>query len=74
MLACRSSQIDLSVSDVMRDYPDLLASYPNQTACVLIRNTTDTDPLDKFPYNTGGFKDLPNNKYMFFRTPVCTSR
>jgi hypothetical protein len=49
-----------------------LATYPNQTACVLIRNTSATDTLDQFPYNTKDFKDLPTNKYMFFRTPVCT--
>ncbi|KAG8839176.1 hypothetical protein FRB91_007159 [Serendipita sp. 411] len=42
--------------------------YPNQTACILIRNTSATDPQNHFPYNTKGFKDLPKEKYMFFRT------
>jgi len=37
--------------------------------CIFIRNTSATDPGDKFPYNTKGFKDLNTEKYMFFRVP-----
>ncbi|KAG8816922.1 hypothetical protein FRC17_000135 [Serendipita sp. 399] len=42
--------------------------YPNQTACLLIRNTSATDADNHFPYNTKAFKDIPKEKYMFFRT------
>jgi hypothetical protein len=59
-------------SDIMRGYPQMAKDFPNQTACILIRNTSATDPDDHFPYNTKDFKDVPTNKYMFFRTPVST--
>ena len=44
-------------------------SFPNQVACILLRNTSATDD-DKFPYDTSGFKGLDQSKYMFFRTTV----
>lgn len=62
---------DTSNSDVMKAYPALATDYPNQVQCILLRNTSATDPEDKFPYNTKGFEGLDENKYMFFLTPVC---
>jgi hypothetical protein len=43
--------------------------YPGQVQCIFLRNTSNTDPGDRFPYNTDGFKDLNTATYMFFRTP-----
>jgi hypothetical protein len=60
---------DTSNSDVMRDYPALAHTYPNQVQCILLRNTSATDSQMWFPYNTEGFKGLNNKSYMFFRTP-----
>lgn len=60
---------DTSNSDVMRDYPAMAKDYPGQVACILLRNTSATDPDNKFPYDTSGFKDLNQSSYMFFRTP-----
>jgi Uncharacterized conserved protein (DUF2183) len=60
---------DTSNSDVMRDYPQLATDYPGQVQCIFLRNTSATDPGDKFPYNTKGFKDLNTEKYMFFKVP-----
>ncbi|KAE9972791.1 hypothetical protein BLS_003897 [Venturia inaequalis] len=59
---------DTSNSDVMKDYPQLAHDYPNQVQCILLRNTSATDN-DKFPYNTAGFKNISQNKYMFFIVP-----
>ena len=60
---------DTSNSDVMTDYPQLGHQYPDQVQCIFLRNTSATDPGDKFPYDTSGFKGLPQSKYMFFLTP-----
>jgi hypothetical protein len=60
---------DTSNSDVMKAYPQLAHDFPAQVQCILLRNTSATDPEDKFPYDTSGFKGLDQNKYMFFRTP-----
>ncbi|CAA9957389.1 hypothetical protein CFE70_000950 [Pyrenophora teres f. teres 0-1] len=60
---------DTSNSDVMRDYPQLAHTYPNQVQCILLRNTSATDSGMWFPYNTEGFKGLNNRSYMFFRVP-----
>lgn len=43
--------------------------YPNQVQCIFLRNTTATDPGDKFPYDTSGFKGLNQTQYMFFLNP-----
>lgn len=59
---------DTTNSDVLTNYPEVAKVFPN-VACILLRNTSATDPDNKFPYNTAGFKDLPENKYMFFKTP-----
>lgn len=40
--------------------------FPDQVQCIFLRNTSATDPGDKFPYDTSGFKGLPQSKYMFF--------
>ncbi|KAF2765284.1 hypothetical protein EJ03DRAFT_319701 [Teratosphaeria nubilosa] len=58
---------DTSNSDVMRDYPEMVTLFPGQVQCILLRNTTSTDPGDKFPYDTSGFKGLNQSMYMFFK-------
>ncbi|KIW03064.1 uncharacterized protein PV09_05713 [Verruconis gallopava] len=60
---------DTSNSDVMRDYPQLATDRPDQVQCIFLRNTSATDSGDKFPYDTSGFKGIPQNKYMFFKVP-----
>ncbi|KAH8907327.1 hypothetical protein BR93DRAFT_951499 [Coniochaeta sp. PMI_546] len=60
---------DTSNSDIMRDYPQLTKDYPGQVQCIFLRNTSSTDSADRFPYDTSGFKDLPQNQYMFFNVP-----
>ncbi|TDZ74712.1 Phosphatidate phosphatase APP1 [Colletotrichum trifolii] len=60
---------DTTNSDVMKAYPAMYKDYPNQVLCILLRNTSATDSGDKFPYNTEGFKDIPQNNYMFFKVP-----
>ncbi|CZS97429.1 uncharacterized protein RAG0_06514 [Rhynchosporium agropyri] len=60
---------DTSNSDVMKDYPQLAKDYPGQVQCIFLRNTSSTDPSDKFPYDTSGFKGLDNSTYMFFNVP-----
>ena len=61
---------DTSNSDVMRDYPEMVTDFPGQVQCILLRNTSSTDPGDKFPYDTKGFKGVDPNLYMFFNVPV----
>jgi Uncharacterized conserved protein (DUF2183) len=60
---------DTSNSDVMKDYPQLTRDYPGQVACIWLRNTSSTDPSDKFPYDTSGFQGIPQSQYMFFNVP-----
>lgn len=60
---------DTSNSDVMTDYPMMAKNYPGSVQCIFLRNTSATDPGDKFPYDTSGFKGIPQERYMFFRTP-----
>jgi hypothetical protein len=60
---------DTSNSDVMKDYPQLAHTYPNQVQCIFLRNTSATDSTMWFPYNTEGFKGLNTKSYMFFREP-----
>ncbi|KAL8387926.1 hypothetical protein RB595_009571 [Gaeumannomyces hyphopodioides] len=59
---------DTSNSDIMKAYPQLVRDFPGQVACILLRNTSATDPDMLFPYNTAGFKDVNQTNYMFFRT------
>ena len=63
---------DTSNSDVMTDYPMMATEFPGQVQCIFLRNTTATDPGDRFPYDTSGFKDLNQQTYMFFLIPVRT--
>lgn len=64
---------DTSHSDVMSDYPELVAAYPGQVLCIFIKNSSVTPPSttsesdDPFPYNTDGFKDVDKKMYMFFK-------
>lgn len=60
---------DTSNSDVMADYPALVAEFPNQVMCIWLRNTSSTDSGDKFPYDTSGFKGVNQQMYMFFNVP-----
>ncbi|KAG9239140.1 hypothetical protein BJ875DRAFT_366295 [Amylocarpus encephaloides] len=60
---------DTSNSDVMKDYPLMATEFPGQVQCIFLRNTSATDSGDKFPYDTGGFEDLNNSTYMFFKVP-----
>jgi hypothetical protein len=59
---------DTSNGDVMKAYPQMAVEYPGQVQCILLRNTSATDK-DYFPYQTKGFKGLPDKQYMFFITP-----
>ena len=43
--------------------------YPGQVQCIFLRNTSSTDPSDKFPYDTSGFQGLNQSQYMFFNVP-----
>jgi hypothetical protein len=42
--------------------------YPGQV-CIWLRNTTATDPEDKFPYDTSNFQNVSQSDYMFFLVP-----
>ena len=48
----------------------MATDYPGQVQCILLRNTSATDPEDKFPYDTSGFKGLNESTYMFFKVSV----
>ncbi|KAH8880098.1 hypothetical protein GQ53DRAFT_670739 [Thozetella sp. PMI_491] len=60
---------DTSNSDIMKDYPQLDQDFPGQVLCIYLRNTSSTDSSDRFPYDTSGFKNLPQDRYMFFNVP-----
>ncbi len=60
---------DTSNADVMVDYPAMATEFPGQVQCILLRNTTVTDPSDPFPYNTSNFASLDSGIYMFFNVP-----
>ena len=60
---------DTSNSDVMSAYPEMAKTFPGTVQCILLRNTSATDPEDKFPYDTSGFEGMEQSMYMFFRTP-----
>ena len=65
---------DTSNSDVLKDYPSMLREHPQQVQCIFLRNTSATDPGNKFPYDTSGFEGLDTDKYMFFRVPNDLTR
>ncbi len=60
---------DTSNSDIMSDYPQLVTDFPGQVQCIWLRNTSSTDSADRFPYDTSGFKNIPQSQYMFFNVP-----
>lgn len=60
---------DTSNADVMKAYPGMATEFPNQVQCIFLRNTSSTDSGDHFPYDTSGFENLNQNKYMFFNVP-----
>ncbi|OAA55142.1 hypothetical protein ISF_08063 [Cordyceps fumosorosea ARSEF 2679] len=60
---------DTSNADVMKAYPGVFKDYPGRVSCILLRNTSSTDADDKLPYDTAGFKDIPQENYMFFKVP-----
>ncbi|KAH8099621.1 hypothetical protein BXZ70DRAFT_1000825 [Cristinia sonorae] len=59
---------DTSSSTLLSAYPEITTQFPNQTACIFIRNTSATDPDDKIPYNTKPFQNISTNQYFFYRT------
>ena len=59
---------DTSSSTLLSAYPQIATQFPNQIACIFIRNTSTTDPDDKLPYNTSPFKNVTNGTYFFYNT------
>ncbi|CCX30892.1 hypothetical protein FPQ18DRAFT_334846 [Pyronema domesticum] len=59
---------DTTNSDVMQEYPAAAKAYKN-VMCILLRNVSQTDSTNRFPYDTSGFRGLDQAMYMFFRTP-----
>ncbi|KAG8907573.1 hypothetical protein FRB99_003497 [Tulasnella sp. 403] len=43
--------------------------FPERVQCIIVRNVTATDPLMALPFDTAGYKNLPESIYQFFRTP-----
>ncbi|GJE96402.1 Phosphatidate phosphatase APP1 family protein [Phanerochaete sordida] len=60
---------DTSSSTLLSAYPQIAQQFPDQVACIFIRNTSATDADDKLPYSTGDFKDVRNGTYFFYRVP-----
>ena len=60
---------DTSSSTLLSAYPQIAQQFPNNVACIFIRNTSSTDSSDKIPYSTSDFKNIPNNTYFFYRVP-----
>lgn len=60
---------DVSNSDVMSAYPDLVRDYPGQVQCIFLRNISATDDSFWIPYDTSGFEGIDQRQYMFFVTP-----
>jgi len=60
---------DTSSSTLLSAYPQITMQFPNQTACIFIRNTSATDSDDKIPYSTKEFQNLSSSQYFFYRTP-----
>jgi phosphatidate phosphatase APP1 len=59
---------DTTNPDVMRDYPLMAQTYDN-IQCIILRNTSETDSGDNFPYDTSGFKQLKTSQYQFITSP-----
>lgn len=61
---------DTTNRDVMKAYPQMLHDYSGQVLCILLRNTSATDPANRFPYDTSEFRDVPRERYMFLTCPT----
>ena len=59
---------DTSSSTLLSAYPQIAQQFPNQIACIFIRNTSATDSDDKIPYSTKEFQSLDKNRYFFYTT------
>ena len=59
---------DSSSSTLLSAYPQIAQQFPNNLACIFIRNTSITDSSDKLPYDTSEFKNIKNSSYFFYRT------
>ncbi|KAM5530286.1 hypothetical protein V8D89_013382 [Ganoderma adspersum] len=59
---------DTSSSTLLSAYPQIAQQFPNNIACIFIRNTSSTDSDDKIPSDTGSFKNIKNGTYFFYRT------
>ncbi|OJT14089.1 Phosphatidate phosphatase APP1 [Trametes pubescens] len=64
---------DTSSSTLLSAYPQIAEQFPNQIACIFIRNTSATDSDDKIPFSTSEFKNINNNTWFFYRTADGTS-
>ena len=60
---------DTSSSTLLSAYPQIATQFPNQLACIFIRNTSATDSDDKLPYNTQPFQNVSNSSYFFYNDP-----
>lgn len=58
---------DTSSSTLLSAYPQIAQQFPNNIACIFIRNTSATDSDDKLPYDTSDFKNVKNGTYFFYR-------
>ena len=59
---------DTSSSTLLSAYPQMAQQFPDNIACIFIRNTSSTDSEDKIPYDTSSFKNIKNGTYFFYRT------
>ena len=60
---------DTSSSTLLSAYPQIATQFPNNIACIFIRNTSATDSDDKLPYNTQPFQNVTNGTYFFYNDP-----
>ncbi|GAB7337571.1 hypothetical protein MBLNU457_g2881t1 [Dothideomycetes sp. NU457] len=60
---------DTSTASTTNAYPRLALEYPDQVACILIRNTRATEPADWMSSDTYHFRSVPREKYFFFDRP-----
>jgi len=61
---------DTSSSTLLTAYPQIAQQFPQQLACIFIRNTTATDSDDKLPYDTSAFKNVNSSQYFFYTHPT----
>lgn len=59
---------DSTDASVMTLFPKLLMEYPS-IICVLLRNTTATDPSHPRSLDMARFKDLDRSRFFFFNQP-----